>query len=740
MTFTKKLLAIFLSLAILIGNFQNVGSVYAEASKLNLQQINELSIDTRGVSTLVLSWERVKNASGYNIYRLDTKTDKYVYRGSTTANTYKDKELTSATNYYYKVRPYKLVKGKKEYGSYSNRLKVTTKPLTPKLSVKKSSSGKMTATWTNTSSRATGYEIYTCNTRDGKYKLIDKISEKSYTFNNLDKSRSNYLKVRAFRTVDGENIYGSYSQVTLLNLDKIEDLNLETRGVSTLKLSWNKVNDASYYYVYRLNSTTDKYEKIGTTSSNTYTDKDLKSATNYYYKVKPYANISGEFTNRLKATTKPLTPKVSLKSDSYTRFTATWTNTSTRNSGYEVYMSTSKDKNYNLLGNTSEKSFTAKELEKNKTYYVKVRAYRTVDGEKIYGSYSSVTSVTLEGPKTTVSGLLTSLSKTAGLSLVDTIEITPAYGRKVYLQRYDSKKGSWVTKVTYNAPNSSTGSVKLVYPSEWYNQISSKWRVYIPAIDKGNKYTSPTINIKAKRVYENPNGYIKLKEKITVTGGGKDLVRGTMGLKVAKVQRRLGMGHVWEIVGPTTISRVMAFQRANGLKATGVVNLATWKKLGFSESSWYTLDTYVTPVKTKLTDTREDLIERMISTAKSYLGTEYVVGAAGVPGSGIDCSGLVMQSMYSVGIDPAPISVTRHTQPGYEYESRNLWKLPTLKTVSKPKRGDLVFYKNSAGVIIHVAIYLGNDRVVESWPQKVVEWPLIHPERPLIKGYKRIFG
>ncbi len=39
MRFTKKLLAIFLSLAILIGNFQNIGSVYAEASKLNLQQI-----------------------------------------------------------------------------------------------------------------------------------------------------------------------------------------------------------------------------------------------------------------------------------------------------------------------------------------------------------------------------------------------------------------------------------------------------------------------------------------------------------------------------------------------------------------------------------------------------------------------------------------------------------------------------------------------------------------------------
>jgi len=242
------------------------------------------------------------------------------------------------------------------------------------------------------------------------------------------------------------------------------------------------------------------------------------------------------------------------------------------------------------------------------------------------------------------------------------------------------------------------------------------------------------------RGYKNPPGYIQLKDKISVSGAGKNLVKGTMGLRVAKVQRKLGMGRVWEIVGPNTMSKVTAFQKKNGLKATGVVDLTTWKKMGFSESSWYSLDSYVTPVKTNSKSTRSDLVEQMISTAQSYLGTEYVVGAAGPPGSGIDCSGLVMQSMYSIGIDPAPISVTRHSQPGYEYESRNLWNLSTLKTVQTPQRGDLVFYKNSAGQVIHVAIYLGNNRVIESWPEKVVNWPLIHPERALIKGYKRILG
>ena len=311
------------------------------------------------------------------------------------------------------------------------------------------------------------------------------------------------------------------------------------------------------------------------------------------------------------------------------------------------------------------------------------------------------------------------------------------------------KKGKVSTNVLNVRSKASTNGSKIgtlkkgtiveivkIEENGWYKIKYSKGYGYI----SGSYVVDIDSSSQSDRVYQNPPGYIQLKDKITITGAGKNLVRGTMGLRVAKVQRRLGMGHTWEIVGPTTISKVMAFQRINGLEVTGVVDLTTWEKMGFSESSWYTLDSYVTPVKTNAKSTRSDLVEQMIKTAESYLGTEYVVGAAGVPGSGIDCSGLVMQSMYSIGIDPSPVSVTRHTQPGYEFESRNLWNLPTLKTVKTPQRGDLVFYKNSSGTIIHVAIYLGNDRVIEAWPEKVVNWPLIHPQRPLIKGYKRVLG
>ena len=100
-----------------------------------------------------------------------------------------------------------------------------------------------------------------------------------------------------------------------------------------------------------------------------------------------------------------------------------------------------------------------------------------------------------------------------------------------------------------------------------------------------------------------------------------------------------------------------------------------------------------------------------------------------------------MQSLYAVGINPLPVSVIRHSQPGYEYESRNLFKSSKLKKVSysQRKRGDLIFYSNRNGVIIHVAIYLGNDKVIESWPNKVVVWPIKNSHRSNIAGVRRVF-
>ena len=64
--------------------------------------------------------------------------------------------------------------------------------------------------------------------------------------------------------------------------------------------------------------------------------------------------------------------------------------------GYEIYMSTKKASGYKKI--TTVKSwkkvtYTKKKLKKNKKYYFKVRAYKTVEGKKYYSAYSKVKAV-----------------------------------------------------------------------------------------------------------------------------------------------------------------------------------------------------------------------------------------------------------------------------------------------------------------------------------------------------------
>ena len=148
---------------------------------------------------------------------------------------------------------------------------------------------------------------------------------------------------------------------------------------------------------------------------------------------------------------------------------------------------------------------------------------------------------------------------------------------------------------------------------------------------------------------------------------------------------------------------------------------------------------YTSPVLTDNSSTKKDHIEAMIKTAYRYLGDPFVVGRSRAPGKGLDCSGIVMQACYGAGVDLWPSNPHRHRFPRYEYESRNIAKMKTLKTVpiKSRKRGDLIFYSRR-GVVIHVAIYLGKNRIIHSYPPRVMVTD-IHGWGKICK-VKRIFN
>ena len=159
-------------------------------------------------------------------------------------------------------------------------------------------------------------------------------------------------------------------------------------------------------------------------------------------------------------------------------------------------------------------------------------------------------------------------------------------------------------------------------------------------------------------------------------------------------------------------------------------------------STWYGIDSYVASLKAKAWQGRKAHIEAMINQAYKYMGKPWLAGCSSSPAYGVDCSGLVMQGLYAGGISPVPTSSIGHAHPGNEWNSRNLWADKHLKRVaySQRRRGDLVFYyQPGTHTIWHVAIYLGNNRVIESWPPRVMVAPITNSQRNVIAGIKRPF-
>ena len=117
--------------------------------------------------------------------------------------------------------------------------------------------------------------------------------------------------------------------------------------------------------------------------------------------------IAASSTNNYKYTTKTVTitvkPKkvnmVSVKSGSVRKVSVKWVERSAV-SGYEIKYSTSKtfasnSKTATVTG-ASRRSKTLEGLQSGRKYYVKVRAYKNVNGKKIYGAWSDIYGVTVK--------------------------------------------------------------------------------------------------------------------------------------------------------------------------------------------------------------------------------------------------------------------------------------------------------------------------------------------------------
>lgn len=186
--------------------------------------------------------------------------------------------------------------------------------------------------------------------------------------------------------------------VKKLKLGKVSGIKVKKISVdksSYVTLAWSKTSGAERYEIYQ--QTGKKWKKIKTTSSTSLTVKKLKSGSTYKFKVRAVLSgePSGAYSNIITVKIVPGTSTLSLKAGKK-QIIASWKSVSGV-TGYEVVYSTSKKftkkTTKTLTIKSKSKKTTIKKLTKGKKYYVKVRAYKTVSGKKIYGAWSSVKSV-----------------------------------------------------------------------------------------------------------------------------------------------------------------------------------------------------------------------------------------------------------------------------------------------------------------------------------------------------------
>ena len=430
------------------------GAQSSAVSTTTLVAAPTVTLGTVTTNSIAFSWNTVSGVTGYYVYRSTSGAGSYTRIGAVTAAAYTDSGLAVSATYYYKVSAY----NSGGEGAQSSALSATTLPSALSVTVGTVTASSISLLW-DAASGASGYYVYRSTTSGGTYVRIGSPETPAYIDSSRSAGTTYYYQVSAYNS-GGE---GEKAGISATTLPAAPSVTVGTVTVSSIALSWNTVNGATDYTVYRSTSSDGTYSQIATQSATSYTDTGRPANTTYYYKVSASnSGGEGEKSSDVSATTwLPAPQNLAIQTVTADSVTLVWTAVSGA-TNYNVYRSTRYNGTYSLAGTSTSAAYTDTGRTAGTEYYYKASALNS-SGEGPQTTY--VAAKTLPAAPT---GVKAATATTASI----TVSWTNVSGATAYNVYRSTESDGTYTKVgtPTSSPYTDSG---LTMSTGYYYKVSA---------------------------------------------------------------------------------------------------------------------------------------------------------------------------------------------------------------------------------------------------------------------------
>lgn len=252
-------------------------------------------------------------------------------------------------------------------------------------------------------SGADGYTVQIL--KNGKWVSVGNFVGTSARISGLLPGSVNYVRIAAYASSNGKAYIGNYNTAVKIETT-VGAINPRVSAYANnfVTLTWDKQIAANGYEVFKYDASSKKYvlyKNITNPNTNTCKVTGLASNSKYNFKVRayqiddsektyaPFGAVVSQYTSIAKSNLN------SAKSTSKKKIKASWSKVGGA-SGYQVMWSTYKNFSKNYKTKSVKAKYSSKTVttaQSKRVYYVRVRAYKTVNGKKVYSPWSSTKKV-----------------------------------------------------------------------------------------------------------------------------------------------------------------------------------------------------------------------------------------------------------------------------------------------------------------------------------------------------------